>query len=130
MEDDTATRPWYLYAISLASFNIGEAVTSIFRNGRNNTLFYTSILGQIGALIPIKDEEASTTLQTASSTIKAGFEKEFALMKRKKFEHMDISVLDLDAIEQIYQLSDEVQSTLPIPQILGTLCRYKVFSKF
>lgn len=152
-EDIIAGTPWRLshpaergvfmppsgHLINLASFNVGETVTSLIKSDFSSSLFYTTLLGQIGTLIPISNEDEYSCLQTAENLTKQHWQKEFALMKLKKFEHSMISVVDLDFVEQLDQLSEEAQTQIEnvlkannktIQQVMGILGKYKALCKF
>lgn len=128
------------HLIKIASYNVGEAITSLMKSKYNDALFYTSLLGQIGILVPIPSEEDYMYLQAAENLTNQQWQKDFSLMKLCKFQHLKVSVVSLDAIELIDQLSDEskvnienllVQNhKITIQQVLGILAKYKTLCKF
>ncbi|OHT03543.1 hypothetical protein TRFO_29033 [Tritrichomonas foetus] len=128
------------HLIKIASYNVGEAITSLIKSDFSNALFYTTLLGQIGAFIPINNDEDYNHLATAEHLAKQHWQKEFGMMKLKKFEHLNISVVGLDLIELIDQLTDakhkqieenlESGQKISIQQMMGILSKYKAMCKF
>ena len=127
--------------IKLASYNVGEAITSIIKAESSEALFfYTTLFGQIGAFIQIKDDDDYNNLSLSEHLSSHHWQKEFGMMKMKRFDHLNISVVGMDVIEFIEQLPDKAQKQIEdilksshnvsIQQIMGLIGKYKTMSKF
>lgn len=121
--------------IKAATFCVSEAVTSLIM-GSQGTLFYTSLLGQIGALIPLDSDEHYLTLLNAEYTAEQLSMEEFGLTITRKVPMEKISVVSCDIIDLIQNMSKQGQKKFEsstnshFQSLLGLTCMIKQKAKF
>jgi hypothetical protein len=123
------------HLIRLAVFSVDEAVTSLLMRG--SILYYTTLLGQIGAFIPLELEGVEFgNLANAELMVWKGCSSEFGVTQLRKFGVEKVNVIDGDVFEFMERLAAgkrkaiEEFSKLKTDQITGMLCRIKHLASF
>lgn len=120
----------------VASFMVGEMVTSLMVSPASKTLYYTTLLGQIGVLIPISNEEEFNSLASVETQTEKACSNFFGLMYPKAIDSGRMGILNCDMIEmlRLLQESDQerIEQGLKIHKeaIMGLICRLKASAKF
>lgn len=119
----------------IASFSTCEAVTSLMKSPKENVIFYTTLLGQIGALILLNNDDYSLLSKVEIITQQKCFQ-EFGFTNTRKFDLEKLSIINGDFLEAIESLKPESQNEIGSfvgknwQNILGLLCRIKQKTKF
>jgi hypothetical protein len=117
------------HLIRVASYHTGETITGLTRHGP--ALFYSTLLGQIGAFVPIAADEDYFWLATTEALAERIGAREFGFFEFKKVNAGKVSVVSADPIEMIESLDPEyltiVEEELKLPkmQLLGLIARLK-----
>lgn len=120
----------------VASFMVGEMVTSIMVLPKSNTVYYTTLLGQIGVLIPISNEEEFNNLASVETQTEKACSNTFGLMYPKAIDSGRMGILNCDMIEMLSELDDydqeRIANGLNIKKewVIGLICRLKATAKF
>jgi hypothetical protein len=122
--------------IRVAAFSVDEAVTSILRSPRNNTVFYTTLLGQVGAFVRVEDEVEFNALSAAEAMTLRKCQGEFGLTILRKREREKLNAVSADILDYLEQLQPTSQRELecyfkiPKQSLVGLVCRLKYQAKF
>lgn len=120
----------------VASYSVSEAITSLMISKYNGSLYYTTLLGQIGAFIPMKSDEEFALLSKAEIITEKMCKGEFGLTLTRRFEPEKICIVSGDVIDLMDQLKPESLAQIEEvtnchrQAILGLLCRIKTELKF
>ena len=119
------------HLVRIASFNCYQCVTSLVDTGKS--LYYTTLLGQIGALVPLQDDQEYSFLSNAENAISKTCQKHFGFTRLRRIENGKVSVVDGDILETIDTLPPESVDELegiPKLQLVGVLTKLKASAKF
>lgn len=135
----------------VATFSIGQAITSLLVNKYNKVnpvnfnnhnasqtvvFFYTSLFGQVGAVVQIASDEEFAVLKDAEQMALKICEEEFGFVHSRRYRDAERSVVNsrlFDFIEQIgTEITQKIDEDLNFPyqQIRSLLCRYKAVANF
>ena len=120
----------------VASFCTGGMITSVLVSPKSNSIYYTTLLGQIGALIPISNDEDFSTLQSVETQTEKACSGEFGLMLPKAIDAARMAVLNGDMISMLRLLDTSVQERIENglkvrkEWVMGIICRLKASAKF
>lgn len=121
--------------VKIAAYCVSEAVTSLLVNSKG-TIFYTTLLGQIGAFIPLDKDEDYLMLLNAEMNMERLSTEEFGLTKARRFPMEKICVVSSDIIDLIEHLSRSSQEKLEaatnchLQGLFGLTCMIKQKAKF
>ncbi|OHT05310.1 hypothetical protein TRFO_26927 [Tritrichomonas foetus] len=125
------------YFEKVASFSIGnQAVTSLLKNPFNSSFFYTTLFGQIGAFVPIKNDGEFSVLNEASVAAEKVCSNAFGALQFRKFSDAKISVFSTKYIDYAKSFGSEgiieleEATKIPFAQLMGLICRYKSLATF
>ena len=148
LPDDVAIeKPWRYVNINemklirlerVASFSVGQTITSLMLSPNPNqpTIFYTTLLGQIGALIPISNEEDFNKLASVETQTEKACSGEFGLIHPKTVDSGRMAVLNGDMISMLRLLAtdsqERIETGLKVHKewVMGVICRLKTSAKF
>ena len=99
------------HLVRIASFNTAQTITSLMYAGK--TLYYTTLLGQIGALVQLQDDQEYFFLTGAENAINKVCQKNFGFTLLKRIENGKVSVVDGDILETIETLPSEDADNIP-----------------
>jgi hypothetical protein len=121
----------------VATCFLGETVTSLIRPPHSQILFYTTLLGKIGAFVPVTEFDVDFDLLSLAelSTIrKCAAEFGVTLVDAHPPEQLNVVSADiLDFIDQLdpdSQMAIETASKIPRHALFGLLSRLKCLAKF
>lgn len=120
----------------IASFNVHETITSILTSPHSDAIYYTTIFGQIGALIPSTNEEEYGHIANAEAVIKKCAANEFGLNHQKRLDSGYMSIVSIDIFEYLDQFCQttqtQIEETLKTSRqsLNGLCCRLKTAAKF
>ena len=121
--------------IKIASYCVSEAVTSLLVSSKG-TIFYTTLLGQIGAFIPLDKDDDYLMLLNAEMVMERLSTKEFGLTMSRRFPMEKICVVSSDILDLIEHLSREsqekfeAQTKCHFQNLFGLTCMIKQRAKF
>jgi hypothetical protein len=121
------------HLIKVAVFSVNEAVTSLMKRG--NVVYYTTLLGQIGALIPVEDADFGMLMNAEWMTWRA-CACAFGVTHLRKYGLEQMNVVSGDVLEFMEQLPGENQRAIedgirmPRQGVAGLVCRLKHLARF
>lgn len=121
--------------MKIASYSVSEAVTSLLVSSKG-AIFYTTLLGQIGAFIPLDKDEDYLMLLNAEMVMERLSTEEFGLTISRRFPMEKICVVSSDILDLIEHLSRSSQDKFEaatkchIQNLFGLTCMIKQRAKF
>jgi splicing factor 3B subunit 3 len=121
----------------VATFHLGETVTSLIRPPQSQILFYTTLLGKIGAFVPLTEFDVDFEVLTLAELLtarKCAVDFGLTLINPHPPEQLNMVSADmLDFIEQLgpdSQAAIETATKMPRHWLFGLLSRVKSLAKF
>lgn len=129
----------------VATFSVGQAITSILINTRNSVafgneaslvFFYTTLFGQIGAVVQISSDEEFAILNNAARVAEKICNEEFGFLHMRRYQDCKRAVVSTKYFDFIDQIGEGIQGKIeevlnfPFQQIQSLLCRYKAMATF
>lgn len=121
--------------VKIASYCVSEAVTSLLVSSKG-AIFYTTLLGQIGAFIPLDKDEDYLMLLNAEMVMERLSTEEFGLTMSRRFPMEKICVVSTDVLDLIEHLSRtsqekfETATNCHLQSLFGLTCMIKQRAKF
>ena len=122
--------------IKVATYSVNEAVTSLLISPVNNSIFYTTLLGQIGAFLSLENEEDYIKLLNAELIAERLSTQEFGFTLSRKFPKEKICVVTTDILDHIDQMTPKSQQIIETStnthwqNLFGLICIIKQKAKF
>ncbi|KAH0791860.1 Splicing factor 3B subunit 3 [Histomonas meleagridis] len=120
----------------IASCSVSEAITSFMKSPNENVLFYTTLLGQIGAILLVENEDDFALLEKTELITRQMCCVEFGLTVPRKFELEKFCFVSSDFLDAIGCLQRnsiaQIESFVEHhwQNVLGLLCRIRQKAKF
>jgi hypothetical protein len=122
---------------TVATFSLGETVTSLIRPPESQVIFYTTLLGKIGAFVPVGDLDLDfELLSVAELMTRRRCAAEFGVTLLDSRPPLNIHVVDADMLDFVEHLDPESQRAIaaaikmPWQALFGLLSRVKCLAKF
>jgi splicing factor 3B subunit 3 len=122
---------------TVATFSLGEAVTALIRPPESQILFYTTLLGKIGAFVPITELDVDFEMLSLAELLTARrCAVEFGVTLVDQHPPLHLNVISADMLDFIDQLDPESQNAIeaaikmPKHGLFGVVSRLKYLAKF